>query len=323
MLDYVSFAGFFVHYLNTIQPNLPSTPSDSYSGGSEMVLSPIESSRPLAANAFAPAASKTLLILGGYSYGSLITKHLPSTGSIIERFNEVIKGTAEAEIRLRALNLGTQWNGETHQAHLTRRGRSLMVHDSVRSPSYSVIMGGEESDPGVRRASRESRRSVDMIRKSFDTSRKKITLKTRRSSSDFDTLTSPVSPQAEEKLAASRSPPMLQTCHLLVSPLLPPISMFATFFNKPVYSWSGTAALAETFTDDKLALHPTLAIYGDKDMFTSHKKSRKWAEGLMDRPESLFRFHEVAGAGHFWHEEGVEEQMRKMVRDWVAGLIDA
>ena len=259
-----------------------------------------------------------ILILGGYSYGSLLTLSLPSIEAIISHFDTVAQGTAEAEVRLRALNLTHQWNAEARQTR--NRGRSLTVDDAVQRHSQTVSVGGEESEPGTRK-SRESGRSIDVVRRSMDRSRVKLRI---RKSSRSGT---PPSPPLEVKLASGSIVPP-QTCYLLISPLLPPISSFATMFSKLGVSGKGYhhssrhESTSQTLhsEDHKLLKHPALAVYGDKDFFTSQRKLRKWAQHLKDTPGSQFTFSEIAGAGHFWHEEGVEGQLKGVIRSWIVDI---
>jgi hypothetical protein len=68
-------------------------------------------------------------------------------------------------------------------------------------------------------------------------------------------------------------------------------------------------------------LHPSCAVYGDRDTFTSQKKLRKWAEGLKQRPNSQFQFFEIDSAGHFWQENNAAERMRGSIEQWL-GAID-
>ena len=244
--------------------------------------------------------------------------NLPSIDALFSRFTNVIKGTAEAEIRLRASNLSTQWSTEVQ--HKPRRGRSLMVEGTTRGTSRSIAMGGDESEPGTRRKSRESRRSVNLVRQSIDRSRQK--LGPRESSSDEV----PASISSDDKLPSTEVL-LPETYYLLISPLLPPISTFATMFTKlnsrrhrhsPFPNERHHGGLS--FPTGSLLNHPTLAIYGDKDFFTSPRKLRKWAEHLAEADNSRFRFREIAGAGHFWHEEGVEAELRSTIGCWAADI---
>ena len=272
------------------------------------------------ADAFEPASTGMVLILGGYSYGSLITTHLPTTQKILARFEDVGKGTAEAEIRLRALHLSTQWTREAQQHCGARRGRTLHVHDSSRGGSYSAIIGGEETEPASRRPSRESRRSVDLVRKSMDRSRRRLGLRTQSSDGNL--------PAGLEEKVGSSNLDTPTTYYLLISPLLPPISMFVTIFTKLGHTRKedGSAAkggnnVSATFSQGNLLTCTSLAIYGDKDYFTSQTKLRKWAEHLAQQGGSRFMFREIPNAGHFWHEEGVEAQMKDTIRDWIQDIM--
>ena len=292
--------GLFVYYINGLKTSAKSEYPGNPLLECDTHLSPIQSGHPGYVNPTAGAKDSIVLILGGYSYGSLITTNLPSTENILAPFRTVTKGTAAAEIRLRALHLSSQWNSEAQQN--PRRGRGLAAQSLSPASPHSVVFGGDESEPGTRRASRESRRSIDVVRRSMDRSKARLGL--RHSSSETVTL-----PQEERLGLFDLTPP--RTHYLLVSPLLPPISVFATMFTK---SDSRTA-------EDKLRTHPTLAIYGDKDFFTSHKKLRKWAGHLAAEADSRFTYREVSGAGHFWHEEGVDGQMRRCIGEWVDDIL--
>ena len=169
----------------------------------------------------------------------------------------------------------------------------------------AVAIGGDESDPGTRRTSHEGRTSMDAVRRSMDRSRMKLGLRQYRHSSEMSECTF-----IEESLTPAKIP-LPQTHYLLISPLLPPISMFATMFSKGLINH-----------EEKLVRNPTFAVYGDEDFFTSPRKLRRWAEGLKAKPESQFHFHEVAGAGHFWREEGSDSQMRNAIKGWLQDVSD-
>ena len=306
--------GFFIHYLNGLQPPPPVSPSERSLSFTNNPLCPIQSAFLTPETSLQSIDTGMVLILGGYSYGSMITTHLPSTETILSQFADVVKGTAESEIRLRALNLSNQWNADHRKA---KRGRSLTVEDGIHLSSHSVIMGGDESEPGTRRLSRESRRSLDVVRRSMDRSRAKLRHGTK--SSEFTDAVS----RSEEKLISIEMP-RLRTSYLLISPLLPPISMFATMFTKldtrRQQRLSGGPSHMQS--EENLLHHPTLAVFGDKDFFTSHSKLQHWARRLHgDASGFQFQFREVAGAGHFWHEDGVEMEMRGAVQSWIDEII--
>lgn len=278
-------------------------------------LSPIQSHLPDLGESFDFSESSMILVLGGYSYGSMIVENLPHTSTILGRFIEVTKGTADAEIRMRALRLSTHWN---KQSRASVRGRSLNVPDGRRSQSRSIVTGGDESELGTRRASRDSRRSLDVVRRSVDRSCQKLGLR-----NEDDT---PPAPPLEEKLDPINMPHP-KTHYLLISPLLPPISMFATMFTKfdaQRHSSSSQPRGAPVDAPDPEVnplAGPTLAIYGDKDFFTSRRKLRAWAESASQAPNSRFRYHEIAGAGHFWHEAGAESQLRDFISNWIRDIL--
>ena len=270
------------------------------------MLSSIPSAYELSSQAQSLDPERTKLIIGGYSYGSLITTLLPPLDDIIQRFAEVNKGSAEAEIRLRAISLAAQWNKDAVLYREAQRARKTRSHENLRvlEGAMAVTVGGEESEPGSRRASREGRGSLDAVRRSMERSRRKLL---RHHSSEVSNNTLIV-----ESLVHAEIPPP-QTHYLLISPLQPPISILATMFS---YLRPGYLAQKEA----KFLDHPTLVLYGDRDFLTAQRKLRKWAESFTSEPGSLFQFHEITGAGHLWREQGVETQMRGCIREWTQGI---
>jgi alpha/beta superfamily hydrolase len=103
--------------------------------------------------------------------------------------------------------------------------------------------------------------------------------------------------------------------YLLISPLTPPTSALAA----PALIhrfWSRS----KDGCQDVIGKHISLAIYGDQDIFASAKKIRDWSEQLKAESTSRFASVEVTGAGHFWHEGGVEARLRTALKDWESAI---
>jgi len=134
--------------------------------------------------------------------------------------------------------------------------------------------------------------------------------------------------------------------YLLISPLQGVVTNLATMsFPSPIatlsrrlptrsFSWASREGHETgTKTDDrqkelptkdseqKLLLHPTLAIYGDRDSFVAARKLRDWASRLEKAPDSKFRAHEVSGAGHFWMQGNTAVIMRDAVKVFAEGVL--
>lgn len=307
--DYISFVGFLTHYIIALRlpdaagtvPNFPDEPLCRIATGAVLE------------NTGNPSKRHLKLILGGYSYGSLIASHVPPVDEILKRFEDVQEGTAESEIKLRASGLAAQWNQDAQLYREIHRGRSITAHGdpSLTANSMSTIVGGEEGEPGSRRPSRESHRSMIVVRRSFERTRQDLG---KHSSNERQ-----VSIESEARLSSTPSQAP-QVYHLLISPLLPPVSNLATMFTRLKASPFREGPLNDSSTYDATeSLHSCeiLAIYGSKDLFTSRKKLRAWSEALSARPNSRFHFHEVLNAGHFWREEGVVAEMRNTIREWL------
>ena len=245
------------------------------------------------------------LVLAGYSYGSLIASRLPPTESILQQFQTISTGTAKAEIRLRAVTLAGQWNQDAELYRKMQEAKRSPTHRKLRPSAYvlAVSIGGDGSEAGSRRASHESRRSFDTLRRSVDRSKQKLGLRQDNHPSD--------DPSADDEGPLDLPLlPVSQTSYLLISPLLPPLSIFAA---RSLHS--GTMGDYEKH----LVGNPTLVIYGDSDFFTSQRKLRRWTEDLKARPRSLFQFCEVDGADHFWREAS-EKQLRNIVQAWTQSM---
>ena len=302
--DYVSFVGFFVHYMESLRQSAFRSPSERTF---EPTLSPIQSNYNTTSEADARATQGTKLVLGGYSYGALIAMQLPTLEVILHRFQSVAKGTAEAEARLRAVGLAAQWSKDAHLHQEMRQARRVGSHEKVRisARSMALAMGGDESEPGSRRHSHDSRRSLDAVRRSVERGRRKLGLQRHYDDMLEEAL-------IEESLTSTEVPAP-QTYYLLISPPLLLVTMLVTTF-------SSLIRMNTPYIEEKICRSPTLMVYGDRDFFTSQKRYRKWAEVLATKPGSRFQFHEVAGAGHFYREKGVETEMKSYISEWIQTL---
>lgn len=249
-----------------------------------------------------------VVVLGGYSYGSLILKHLPPVPSILHPFSAPLSGSAAAEILLRAHKLADQSNLEwINLAQDTeRQKKQSQKKTKAHENKLSVTMGGEETSPEKRRSSREIRRSLDGGR-SLDFGNRFRSLSHRRRKDE-----NPSTPPSDSASTTQPTITMPQVRYLLISPLTPPISTLAApalghkFWHKP-----------REEAQEVIGKHASLAIFGDQDIFSSAKKTRDWVEKVKsDAGGARFESVEVAGAGHFWHEAGVEERFRDALREW-------
>lgn len=94
----------------------------------------------------------------------------------------------------------------------------------------------------------------------------------------------------------------------------PPINFLSTLATMWSHSRSKDADARE-----KLTRNPTLALFGHDDVFVGVRRFREWAEGLA-AGRSGFRFREVEGAGHFWHDRDAVKVLREEVAGFVGGI---
>ncbi|KAF3000715.1 hypothetical protein E8E13_003005 [Curvularia kusanoi] len=291
--DYTSFAACFIQYMGRIRP-FP-TPDTQFTPDQSPVRPPVRRSSSLSGEA-------PLVILGGYSYGSLILKHLPPVSAILQRFHSPLSGSAADEVLLRAYKLADQSNLDwINQARYAEREERRRKHEH----KTSVTIGGEETSPEKRRSSRETKRSLDVPR-SLDLGRRLRSLSHlgRRPGNSTTSL---------DHTDVSVAAPEIR--YLLISPLMPPISTLAApALGSKIWSRSPDADFSS------IGKFSSLVIYGDQDIFTSAKKIRGWTEALKDKHGSSFSSVEIAGAGHFWVEQGVEKQLRGTLSGWASEI---
>jgi hypothetical protein len=280
-----------------------------------------------------------ILVLGGYSYGSMITAHLPSLGIMTSLFKETKPGSAEGEIRARARDLGrdikayfamsssvmnmTVTEGKEADQTTPDKDKRLKSPNHSRSESRIVTMGGYESDAAGHRSSRDrSRRSVDgdRAKEGIERIRRKISHREHRGQHP---PTTPSTTMGEPQALSADSAPILPSiAYLLVSPLLSTVAGFTTMFSRLRFTlkMGGTGpapAPAEEFHE--LTTHPCYCLYGNKDVFTSDRKLRRWTEELSGQAGSQFVANR-AETGHFWQEHDAVLQLRQGIAEWIKGL---
>ncbi|KAK5092462.1 hypothetical protein LTR70_005423 [Exophiala xenobiotica] len=258
-----------------------------------------------------------ILLLGGYSYGSMIAAHLPDIRVVLSILQRAEDGSAEYEIKTRAHELAQAFLGycETQQQ---RGQRSLKALPTETLQPSGATFGGYESPSAAHRISREgSRRSLNRERARHSVERVRRKLGSRGNGHETGTSASAEAveaPQVTPKLA-----------FLLISPLVGAISSFATMFSTLRFERRDpkSAAARDTpvsDTDAMLSSNSSLVVFGTDDHFTSSRKVKGWCESLRAKPGSSTEYREVHGAGHFWHDPELEAQMIESVSRWVKGM---
>lgn len=247
--------------------------------------------------------SKPLLLLAGYSYGSLITTNLePSHLSMLNPFQQPISGSPYADIRSRARFLATQQNEVIETAFSLlrvgnhRRGQSIQSGEQItnhksRLSSSGMRMGGDED---IRRASHDMhgsgvRRSFSVdaplkIRRSLD--RVKFVVHngpprrvqsynltaTQDQDGDPNLKNAEKHPQESQDNTADILGHDIKIAYLLVSPLPPDgvINSLASIGSlRPAFLFGKQRHKTEN--DIKFTIDPTLVIYGAGDLLVHAK----------------------------------------------------
>lgn len=279
-----------------------------------------------------PNHSKLQLLLGGYSYGSLIIARLPPTAEIINRFQQASLGTAAAEVVMRARTLAKQILQSARESYdsskLTGRGlrpgHTALGSTAPHSMSSPITVGGEETDPSERRRSRDSYHSVDFVRKSVEMPAR-IARHMRMGREESNLIKE--FPNREIRTPSddtSVHAPKVDVCYLLISPVLLPFSNQLLPPGPPMPPFGLYKREAEGSPGGLFKQTPTLAVFGTKDGFTSSRRLRAWAEKLrIESANSTFTWRQIEGAGHFWREEGVMKVLQDQIIAWISKLVSS
>lgn len=274
--DYISFVGFMVSFLSSLDTECNESAYLATSRGAQ---------RPIR------------LILGGYSYGSLIVSHLPAIDNITARFDAPVHGTAAAEIYLRAKHLSAEIVARSPM--VSPAGSPTKKHKSYGS-NLSLSMGGDEIMGSERRKSRESSRL------SLDSLHGKIRELSHRRKGHGENGS-----HSEGEATARPQTVVSQVAYLLISPLMAPVST-GLALGLRASPKDGSASLME--------LNPTLIAGGSEDLFTSAKRLVGWLDKLQKASHGLLTSHIVEGAGHFWTEDGVMHVLTESLSHWSSAL---
>ncbi|OAA81803.1 hypothetical protein LEL_01348 [Akanthomyces lecanii RCEF 1005] len=332
--DFQSVIAFLAYYIHHLQP---------FQGAGAATEEGDEPTRNLDDAASGESADKSdhkhVLVVGGYSYGSLITAQLPPLEAILKPFASPSSASNEAQIRLRAASLAEQQNT---LIRLTRE--ALQAINAKRSPSKrGVRVGGDEGAMSPRRrpssTDGSSRRSRSVSRELEEklhelVAKTKSNLHHRHLSSETTLEKVPeengdgslaVEKRRTHEPAEGRLPRLEgfegpQQAYVLISPIPGLASHLVTMRLLP-NALSRARRPEEDPAEAKLVRQPTLAVHGDADMFVLPYKAREWVARLASAQHSRFQAVEVPTAGHFWTEEGVLDKLLDLVGEFVRGLV--
>ncbi len=360
-MSVVGFVSHYAHFLDPFKqptPNSPGTTThlDRVAESTEELTSAIHIRPPTPTSPHpSPSAPSPVLVMGGYSYGSMITCQLPSLENVLALFHAPGCGSHAAEIRLRAEHLAEMQNTVLASARAAAVDR---LHPTAPRKHLGVRVGGDEES----RKSHESRRSLSAeFEEGIRHGVAELMARTRRGHrrSQSGRGHSPRDSHGAAgppEIPSDHLPPITdlvtsRPAYLLISPLQGVITNLATmslpsFMSIPGKNWIRSsfagggrpatapapskeapepAALARHVpaeAEDKLVRNPTLAIYGDRDGFVPVRKLRDWAAHLESVHGSRFRAHEVSSANHFWVQRNVAWIMCEAVGTFAGTLLE-
>ncbi|KAJ4400234.1 hypothetical protein N0V85_005802 [Neurospora sp. IMI 360204] len=348
----VGFLSYYLHFLDPFRPHVSEpVPTTTPIAEASDYMGPHGGSRPVTPSASHDTNKPPLFLMGGYSYGSMITMQLPSLETILHQFDTPACSSHAAEIRLRAQHLAEVQNttlGSARAAALEHQANTLS-----HSPT-GMRFGGEESS---RKHSHPrlsfSHDTEEKIHKGVSELMAKAKSHKRRLSGKdhsfvggdaaHDTRETKQQP-AKDCLPSVLDRVVARPAYLLVSPLQGLINNLATFSLLPRRpSWKGltrslsSPAATASPTDElgpdsetalsleeaeaKLVRNPTLAIYGDNDGFVPVRKLRAWAARLEGIAHSSFRAHEVSGASHFWAQGRSAYTLKDAIKTFAGSIL--
>ncbi|KAK0716692.1 hypothetical protein B0T21DRAFT_415403 [Apiosordaria backusii] len=358
--DYKSVVGFITHYAHCLDPfrNITLRRSGSKVRENEVELQgrlagkirlqpPTPDTTSSETDLLAATNNKPVLLLGGYSYGSMITAQLPDIEAVMALFEAPENGTPAAEIRLRAEHLAEKQNttlaslrAASQNAGSPRRAGGLRVggfEDNHRplEPRRSLSVELEER---IRHGIEELMAKTKKGHKASQSTEGRGT----RGQDATGEATEPTSKQD----AADHLPPILgltqyRPAYLLVSPLQGVVTNLVTMSvptpisslarkawnrlpakpGKKAHTPPETQKSVADNPETKLVQNDTLVIYGDSDIFSPVRKLRTWTSRLQAVPNSKFRAHEVSSATHFWAQAKVAQTLRDAVMVFAESLL--
>lgn len=288
--DYISFVGFFMYYLSNLHPAIPEAEDDFYA------LAPVISGVPAAR----PPAN---LLLAGYSFGALLTRHLPQVPVILGRFAKVLKTSTEAEIRVRASKLAAVTTIDLLCRKFTSRKESRRISKG-KAPDR-----GNGATPVSEKTLQdwieEKKGYLALVQSPFERKEK------RNSWADEDIDL----PPSDEDFLPRVDIPTPKSHYLLVSLILEPLSLFTTGFRR-------LRDTHEDHLDEKFLYNTTLVIHGGKDRVTSLRKIADWGVELTDNSDGRFTNMRYDKGGHFWRDEDDYMVLRWEISRWVSRWVN-
>ncbi|KAG5931228.1 hypothetical protein E4U53_001884 [Claviceps sorghi] len=374
--DYASMVGFTAYYVHFLDPFSQPVRQDKEDADADTAAEE-PTTTTTQPRSVSETSEQPWLLMGGYSYGAMVTTLLPPIEELLSPFSSPEADSHAAQIRLRAQHLAEQQN-----LILGGMRAAMLQVPNPRHPerrhSGGVRIGGEEGGRSPRKShdshgpSRISLDAEDRIRRGVHdlVARRKAqhplhhwnwTLTRSRSGGSGAELRDgePRREQSASEAAAAaaaaaagggggggggrggrESPtkhpsgehpsgeqePQLQRlptvshfvcprpAYILVSPLQGLVAHLATMSLLPSHSHTHDEP-----AEKKLVENPTLAVFGDKDVFVPVGKLRTWAARL-SAGSSRFTAWEVPCAGHFWTEEGVLQGLTERVGEFAGSL---
>lgn len=264
------------------------------------------------------------MLLAGYSYGSLILSKILPIPAVIQRFETAERGTAAAEIIMRARRLAraARETRDAQSASTDSRGRQVSATGSTSSASQHtrpspVVIGGEETDASERRRSRDTRRSASVVREVPRRIKAHIRHYSDGHKSLSDSDTAGKQPSSEASSSVASSLPVVSVSYLLISPVLPPLSHTLVSPSSLASLLSTSKGAMDKDTGIGSLQQPSLVVFGSTDGITSAKRLKAWCEKLASQSPDNWQWAEIDRAGHFWREENTMRELTRSVSEWV------
>ncbi|KAL8767301.1 MAG: hypothetical protein Q9209_006139 [Squamulea sp. 1 TL-2023] len=269
--DYISFVGFMMYYIHGVYPPVPGGERFDKSFPLTRILSGVPAARP-------PA----YLVLAGYSYGALLTRHLPHIPVVLGRFSKVLKTSTQAEIRSRACVLASVTiidilDCDMPSAHESRKSKIKQLDNKNRAT--------------------ERKTHMDLLQKPFVRKEAKDSWPDR----EFGPF--------DEDYTTRVEVPTPRTNYVLISMPFGRVASIITGFKK-------LEDVDVEKYDNKFQYSPTAVIHGRSDLVTSETRMFRWVEDVAVNSHDKCMVVGVDGAGHLWRETRAMDKLRARLREW-------
>ncbi|KAL8667976.1 MAG: hypothetical protein Q9168_007157 [Polycauliona sp. 1 TL-2023] len=272
--DHISFLGFFVHYLSSLYEQTAGVIPHEESSGSKPKTPDLATTEP-----------SIQLIIIGYSYGALMTRHLPDIPTMMRRFSNVTLRSTEADIYSRASRLA-----------------SITTMDLISSKDMQSMENYTAGDREM--LEDKAKEYMAELKKPFI----REAVEAKNPLPDPGPGSPPSPPSSEGETATLETTLPTETIYILISMLLGPAATLATGFKSLAADKHELKTL-----DKKFQLNPMWLIHGGADCITRRWTLLEWHASIRKGSNVQCQRLRDPDAGHHWNGKGMKEKLGELL----------